>query len=76
MLVKGGKTMPRRKRPGVWAILYAELPPALKAKLDARAVRLRRSTTQELIVILESAMVDEPEPSTVEAKPAKPKKRK
>ena len=52
--------MARRKRPGEWAIIYAEIPPALKDKLQAKADANRRSLTSELIVAIESHTEDAP----------------
>lgn len=45
--------MTRRKRPGEWAIVYAELPPPLVDWLKARAKGNLRSMTTELRAILE-----------------------
>ena len=46
--------MPKRKRPGDWAVIFAEVPPVLKAWLDAQAKANHRSATAELTHILES----------------------
>jgi hypothetical protein len=45
--------MPRRQRPGEWAILYAEIKPELHAALKERAATERRSVTAELTIALE-----------------------
>lgn len=49
----------RRKRPGEWAILYAEVPPVVKAALERRAKANRRSATAELIVLMERDLAPE-----------------
>lgn len=48
--------MPRRPREGEWAVIYAEVPPILKAWLDAQADANHRSITAELITLLEAAL--------------------
>lgn len=47
--------MPRRKRPGNWAIIYAELPPDYKAWLEAWAAKNNRSMSGELKTMMEAA---------------------
>jgi hypothetical protein len=61
--------MPRRPRPGEWAVIYAEVPPELKGKLLAMANRSRRSLTAELTVALESYTANEPPPAEQKRKP-------
>ena len=63
--------MPRRKRPGEWAVLYVEVPPELKAKMQAIADRHRRSLTAELIVALEAYTAEEPAPEVAGRKAKK-----
>jgi hypothetical protein len=55
--------MPRRTRPGEWAIIYAEVPPPLKRKLEAMAVRNLRSVTGEITLALNKHTADEPDPA-------------
>jgi len=55
--------MPRRPRPGEWAVMYLEVPPELKEKMQVKADRNRRSLTAEAIVALESYTADEPTPA-------------
>jgi hypothetical protein len=45
--------MPRRKRPGEWTVLYVEVPPALKAQMQAKADENRRSLAAEVMIALE-----------------------
>lgn len=44
--------MARRSRPGEWSIIFAEVPPELKARLEAQAAANQRSATGELIYVL------------------------
>lgn len=44
--------MARRSRPGKWAVIFAEVPPDIKARLEAQAAVNQRSATGELIHLL------------------------
>lgn len=70
--------MPKRKRPGEWAVIYAEVQPNLKVKLESRAKRNHRSATAELITILEAVLVDEAADGRADEAPAagRPRARK
>jgi hypothetical protein len=54
-----GKKPVRRTRPGEWAIIFAEVPPVVKAVLEERAAANRRSLTAELTVLLEREFAQE-----------------
>jgi hypothetical protein len=70
--------MGKRKRNGEWAVIFAEVPPALKAWLDAQAVANHRSSTAELIVILEGNLdpCHRPVAAAPKKPPGKPKRKK
>jgi hypothetical protein len=61
--------MPRRKRPGKWSVIFAEVPPELKDWLDAQARASRRSTTAELMLLLETHLNPAHKPAPPPAKP-------
>lgn len=62
--------MPRRKRPGEWAVLYAEIPPALKERLESQAIKNNRSTVGELIELLNKHLDQLPDHKAERPRPA------
>lgn len=61
--------MPRRTRPGEWAVIYAEVKPDVKAWIESEAQANNRSATAELLTIIQEAKA-----AREAARPKKPKR--